>query len=67
VLISGEVWVGYGKALWTSNSDMFGAIFANDFEVSAPMNLHYDIGVQHSGNGNDCPDGGPDASPPPLW
>jgi hypothetical protein len=51
ILISGNIWVGYGTVLWTSDLDMFGAVFSNDFQVQAPMRLHYDQAVVNAGSG----------------
>jgi hypothetical protein len=53
ILISGNIWVGYGTVLWTSDSDMFGALFANDVNVQSPMRIHYDQAVV--GAGSACP------------
>jgi hypothetical protein len=63
-LISGNVWAGYATVDWASTSDMFGAIFSNDFTMSSELNIHYDQGVTHSGT--DCNDAGP-PGPPAPW
>jgi hypothetical protein len=53
ILISGNIWVGYGTVLWTSDSDMFGALFGNNVQVQSPMKIHYDQAVVNSGSA--CP------------
>ncbi len=57
ILVSGNIWVGNGKLLWTSDSDMFGSIFANDFEIQSRFNIHYDQSVVNQGSGCTPPTG----------
>ena len=63
-IISGNVWVGNATVDWTSTTDMFGAVFSNQFNVSSALNIHYDSAVTHTGT--DCNDAGP-PGPPPPW
>jgi hypothetical protein len=55
--VGGEIWAGNAKVLWESTSDLFGALFAGDFEVSSKFRLHHDQGITSAGDG--CP-------PPPV-
>src|SRR5262249_35092910 len=48
--IGAEIWAGNATVVWESTSDMFGAIFAHDFQVISDLNLHQDQGVTRAGD-----------------
>lgn len=50
VVIGGNVWAGNAKVTWTSDTDMFGAVFADDFESTAPLAIHYDRAIVDQGD-----------------
>src|SRR5262249_32409366 len=50
---AGNTYAPNAKVLWTSETDMYGSIFAGDFEVQSRLNLHHDEGVVHAGD--KCP------------
>jgi hypothetical protein len=58
LVIGGELWAGNAKVIWEATSDMFGAIFAGDFEVRSNFNLHHDLGVVQVGSSCPPPGGG---------
>lgn len=70
LLIAGNLWAGNAKVVWESETEAFGAVFANDFESKSLLLLHYDRNVVKKGD--DCPKtpppatdaGVPDAAPP---
>jgi hypothetical protein len=55
--VGAEIWAGNATVLWEGTSDLFGAIFAGDFQVVADMNLHHDGAVDRAG-GSCQPPGG---------
>lgn len=57
LLIAGNLWAGNAKVIWESETEAFGAIFANNFESKSLLQLHYDRNVVKKGD--DCP------KPPP--
>jgi len=60
LLIAGNLWAGNARVVWESETDAFGAIFANDFESKSLLKVHYDRAVVKKGD--DCPK----APPPPT-
>jgi hypothetical protein len=50
--LAGNIWAGYATVSWTSDTDMFGSLFANDFQVTSALRLHYDRAVTNGGS--DC-------------
>lgn len=58
MVIAGEVWVGNAPVDWTSQTDMFGAIFAGDFTATAKLNLHHDQAIDQVGSPCNPPDAG---------
>jgi hypothetical protein len=61
LVVGGEIWAGNAKVLWESESDMYGAIFAGDFQVLSDLKLHADEAVVQVGSSCTPPGGG---SPP---
>lgn len=64
VVIGGNVWAGNAKVMWTSDTELFGAVFGDDFEATAALNIHYDRAVVTQGD--ECkktppPDAGTDS------
>jgi hypothetical protein len=58
LIIGGELWAGNAPVTWESDSDMFGAIFAGDFNVKSTFHLHHDLGVDTVGSSCPPPGGG---------
>ena len=58
MVIAGEIWVGNAPVDWTSQTDMFGAIFAGDFTATAKLNLHHDQAINQVGSPCNPPDAG---------
>jgi len=56
-IIAANLYDATAKIDWTSDTDMFGSLFAGDFETTAPLAIHYDREVVKSGG--ECP-------PPPT-
>jgi hypothetical protein len=57
ITIAGNVWVGDGTVNWSSDADMYGSIFANNFTMSAPLRIHYDEAVVNQGSSCPAPTG----------
>jgi hypothetical protein len=51
--VAGNLYVGYGLVTWSAASDLYGALFAGDFQASAATRIHYDRAVLQAGNA--CP------------
>jgi hypothetical protein len=47
--VGGEIWAGNAPVVWESNADLYGAVFAGDFEGKSPLNVHHDTGVVQAG------------------
>jgi hypothetical protein len=52
-LVGAEIWAGNAKVLWESDTDIFGSIFAGDFQATSDFKLHYDNAVAQVGS--NCP------------
>jgi hypothetical protein len=65
LIIGAEIWAGNATVIWESGSDMFGALFAGDFQALSAFNLHHDQGIDYAGGGCPSPGGGssPDGGP----
>jgi hypothetical protein len=62
LVIGGELWAGNAPVLWESDSDMFGAIFAGDFNVLSTFHLHQDQAIDTVGSNCPPPKGGSSSS-----
>jgi hypothetical protein len=59
LIVGAEIWAGNATVTWESTSDMFGAIFAGDFNALSALRLHHDQGVVRAGEGCPPPPGAP--------
>jgi hypothetical protein len=53
LIIGAEIWAGNATVTWESGSDLFGALFAGDFQALSAFRLHHDQGVDYAGSS--CP------------
>jgi hypothetical protein len=58
-VIAGNIYAPNAKIVWTSDTDMYGSLFAGDFDVESDLNLHHDESILQAG------DSCPPPSPPP--
>jgi hypothetical protein len=56
LVVGAEIWAGNATVLWEGSADVFGAIFAGNFQVLDKLNLHHDEAVDKAGG---------DCTPPP--
>jgi hypothetical protein len=56
--IGGNVYAAYGLVTWSAGTDVYGSVFAGDFNASAATRIHYDAAILQAGIG--CPGPGGD-------
>ena len=66
VLVGGFIYVYPGRVQIVDNVEIFGGIFANEVQITAPVSVHYDRQVQRSGEVCEIPVEDPDPDPDPA-
>jgi len=66
VLVGGFIYVYPGRIQIVDDVEIFGGIFANEVQITAPVSIHYDRQVQRSGEVCEIPVEEPGTDPDPA-